>query len=44
MRIYDVLDELGYQLRTIQGESLTRERFADLVGTRAEWNFLARPR
>jgi FkbM family methyltransferase len=44
LRIHDVLDELGYELRTIQGASLTRERFADLVSTRAEWNFLAHPR
>jgi FkbM family methyltransferase len=43
LRIYDLLDDLGYELRTIGGESLTRQRFADVVGERLEWNFLAYP-
>jgi FkbM family methyltransferase len=41
LRIHDLLDELGYELRTIDGVALTRQRFADLVAAREEWNFLA---
>ena len=44
LRIHEVLDELGYELRTISGTPLERERFAELVSARAEWNFLAYPR
>jgi FkbM family methyltransferase len=44
LRIHDLLDELGYRLHTIAGSALDRESFARLVGTRAEWNFLAHPR
>lgn len=44
LRIHDELDELGYELRTISGTPLNRQRFADLVSARAEWNFLGHPR
>jgi FkbM family methyltransferase len=44
LRIHDVLTELGYELRTIDGIALERQRFADLVASRSEWNFLAYPR
>jgi FkbM family methyltransferase len=44
LAIADLLDEFGYQLRTIDGMPLDRQRFADLVAARAEWNFLAYPR
>lgn len=44
LRIHDVLTELGYEVRTISGPALERQRFADLVAARAEWNFLAYPR
>jgi FkbM family methyltransferase len=44
LRIHDVLGDLGYHLRTIDGAPLERDPFADLVATRAEWNFLAYPR
>jgi FkbM family methyltransferase len=44
LRIHDLLDELDYRLHTIGGSALDRESFARLVGTRAEWNFLAHPR
>jgi len=44
LRIHDVVTELGYELRTIDGTPLERQRFADLVAARAEWNFLAYPR
>ena len=44
LRIHDVLDELGYELRTISGTPLERQRFADLVAARTEWNFLGYPR
>jgi FkbM family methyltransferase len=44
LRIHDVLGELGYELRTISGTPLDRQRFADLVAARSEWNFLAYPR
>jgi len=43
-RIHDLLDELGYDLTTVDGIRLDRQRFADLVAAGAEWNFLARPR
>lgn len=43
LRIHDLLHELGYELRTIDGVALTRQRFADLVAAREEWNFLAYP-
>jgi FkbM family methyltransferase len=44
LRIHDLLDELGYELRTIAGTPLDRQRFAGLVAAREEWNFLAHPR
>jgi FkbM family methyltransferase len=44
LRIHDLLTELGYELHTIAGTELSRQRFADLVAARAEWNFLAHPR
>jgi FkbM family methyltransferase len=44
LRIHDVLTELRYDVRTISGTTLERQRFADLVASRAEWNFLAYPR
>lgn len=44
LAIHDLLDGLGYELRTIAGGSLERQRFADVVAARAEWNFLAYPR
>jgi FkbM family methyltransferase len=44
LRIHDVLTGLGYEVRTISATPLDRQRFADLVAARAEWNFLAYPR
>jgi FkbM family methyltransferase len=44
LRIHDALTEFGYEVRTISGTALERQRFADLVAARAEWNFLAYPR
>jgi FkbM family methyltransferase len=43
LRIHDLLTEVGYEVRTISGTPLDRQRFADAVATRAEWNFLAYP-
>jgi FkbM family methyltransferase len=43
-RLHEVLTELGYELRTIDGVPLEPQRFAELVAARAEWNFLAHPR
>jgi hypothetical protein len=42
-RIHDLLTELDYDLRTVDGLPLDRQRFADLVAAGEEWNFLARP-
>jgi FkbM family methyltransferase len=42
-RIHDLLTELDYDLRTVDGVALDRRRFADLVAAGEEWNFLARP-
>lgn len=44
LRIHDVLTGFGYEVRTISGSTLERQRFADLVAARAEWNFLVYPR
>jgi FkbM family methyltransferase len=44
LKIHDLLDGLGYDLRTIGGATLDRQRFAELVAARAEWNFLGYPR
>jgi len=44
LAIHDLLDGLGYDLRTIAGVALDRSHFADLVAARAEWNFLGYPR
>lgn len=44
LAIHDLLSELDYELRTIDGTAVVRQRFADLVAAREEWNFLAYPR
>jgi FkbM family methyltransferase len=44
LRIHELLTELDYELRTLVGESLDRQRFADVVAAGTEWNFLAYPR
>jgi FkbM family methyltransferase len=44
LAIHDLLDELGYDVFTVGGAALDRQRFADVVAAGAEWNFLARPR
>jgi FkbM family methyltransferase len=44
LRIHEVLTELGYEVRTIAGVPLERQRFAEVVAAREEWNFLAYPR
>jgi FkbM family methyltransferase len=44
LRIHDLLGGLGYELRSIDGVVLERQRFADLVAAGTEWNFLAYPR
>jgi FkbM family methyltransferase len=43
-RIYDLLDEIGYELRTVAGRSVDRQEFLQLVDSRTEWNFFAYPR
>lgn len=43
LAIADLLAELGYELRTIDGTTVDRQRFADLVAAHTEWNFLAYP-
>jgi FkbM family methyltransferase len=44
LTIHDLLDGLGYEVRTVAGAALERQRFADVVAARAEWNFLGYPR
>jgi FkbM family methyltransferase len=44
LRIHDLLDGLGYEVRTIAGVVLDRRGFADVVAARSEWNFLGYPR
>jgi FkbM family methyltransferase len=44
LRIHDLLTELGYEVRTMAGAPLDRQRFVDMVAAREEWNFLAYPR
>jgi hypothetical protein len=44
LKIHDLLDGLGYDVRTISGAVLDRRRFADVVAARSEWNFLGYPR
>lgn len=42
LKIHDVLDRLGYQVATMHGVPLDRERFAAVVAAGDERNFLAR--
>ena len=43
-RIHELLTELDYDLQTVDGVPLDRQRFAEVVAAGEEWNFLARPR
>ena len=42
-RIHELLTELDYDLQTVAGVPLDRQRFAEVVAAGEEWNFLARP-
>jgi len=44
LTIHDLLDGVGYDVRTMAGVTLDRARVADVVAARSEWNFLCYPR